>query len=878
MTAPAADVQALLLAGLRAERAGHADRAEACYRAAARRQPRAAAPWLAAGALWAAGGDLRRAIEAFRHARRLAPGLARVHADLGLLLRREGELGAAIESFEAALRAAPGDRSHAHRLAAALHEARELVRAVALYGRLLADDARDGQAHYNLGVTLPLLGRHEAALRHLRRALALDPGSGNAHVRVGRLRGRGGRVAAAAQSFRLATLASPGDAEGWTERALYEARLDGRDACGALLRALALSPDHVTVWHAASRWCEARGAIDRAVGLLEQACRMAAKPAGFAEALVMLLLRHGRAEAAETSGERFGHRYAAWRAWEAKTREERAVALAGRVAVLSEPPRFSVLVPVHDPPPGFLDEAIASVRAQSYPHWQLCLVDDGSRDREIAAMLRSRADEDARIHLTVRPESGHVSVATNAALDRADGSHVAFLDHDDRLAADALAEMAVVFATTPGAVAAYSDEDKIDEDGRRHSAFFKTDWDPDLILSQNYVCHLFCARRDAVDAAGRLRTGVEGSQDHDLVLRLAQRSGAGSIVHVPRVLYHWRSHAGSTAGDAAAKAYAHPAMVRAVEDHLAGTGARVETDGEALRVVWPLPDPAPRVGVVIPTRDRLPLLRRCIDGLVARTDYPSLDIVVMDNGSRGADTLAYLDGLRRDGIARVIRSDGPFDFSALSNAGAAAVRGDVLCFLNNDVEPLEPGWLDEMVRQAMRPDVGVVGAKLCYPDRTVQHGGAFLAGRLCARHLHVGLGLEEAGYFGRAARAQTLSAVTGACMVVRRAVHDSVGGFDAAALAIDLSDMDYCLRVADAGWRTVWTPFARLVHHESATRGTFVTAAKEAQLIRERDRFLTRWGERLSRDPYYNVNLTLDEEPFMIAVPPGDERPAAWRP
>jgi GT2 family glycosyltransferase len=365
---------------------------------------------------------------------------------------------------------------------------------------------------------------------------------------------------------------------------------------------------------------------------------------------------------------------------------------------------------------------------------------------------------------------------------------------------------------------------------------------------------------------------MEGSQDHDLLLRAMETTAPERVHHLPRVLYHWRAIAGSTALSLDSKPYAIAAMRRALAGHLERRypGASLVPTTNWHRILWPLPDPPPLVSVVVATRDRLELLRRCVAGVLDGTDYPALELVLVDNGSERPETLAWLRELARDPRVRVLRRPGPFNFSALMNDGATAGGGEVLVFMNNDVEPCHAGWLDEMVRQACRPEIGAVGAKLLYPDRTVQHGGVVLAGDYVARHVDVGLPEADPGYLGRSGVVQTMSAVTGACLAIRRTVFEAVGGFDAEQLAVDYSDMDLCLRAAAAGFRTLWTPFARLLHHESATRGPYMTAGKLARWEAETQVMRRRWGDLLHRDPWYNPNLAVDPDAkaYDLAFPP----------
>lgn len=549
---------------------------------------------------------------------------------------------------------------------------------------------------------------------------------------------------------------------------------------------------------------------------------------------------------------------------------DRPAQAGGAAADIADLPTISVLVPVCDPPLPYLRRCLDSVLAQSYPNWQLCIADDASADPAVRALLHAYAARDPRIRLTVRTGRGHICRATNSALELATGDFVAFLDHDDELAPDALLEVSRAVAAHPKAHLIYTDEDKIDEAGERCMPHFKPGWNPDLLRSQNYVCHLMVVRTPLLRALGGMRPGYEGAQDHDLLLRCAERLAADEVVHIPRVLYHWRMLPGSTAMGAAHKGYALEAGRRALEAHLARTGVSGEVgtlDNGYYRIVRPLPPEPPEVTIVIPTRDRVDLLRTCLDSVRSRTVYPRYRLLIVDNGSTDADTVDYLRGLAASGYARVLCCPAPFNFSDLVNRGVRSTRSPLVCLLNNDIEVLTPEWLDELVAHALREEVGVVGAKLYYPDHTVQHAGVILGIGGVAGHVHCGLPRGASGYMGRAGITQNLSAVTGACMVFRREVFDRVGGFDD-ALPVAFNDIDFCIRVMRAGYRNVWTPHAELVHHESASRGLEDTPEKRARFKLEAELMRRRWAALLDADPAYNPNLAVDATPFSLACPP----------
>lgn len=539
-------------------------------------------------------------------------------------------------------------------------------------------------------------------------------------------------------------------------------------------------------------------------------------------------------------------------------------------SVSADGPLVSILVPVYNTPGRWLRRCIESVLQQEYPHWELCIADDASPDTRVRTLLQEYRERDPRIRVHHRARNGHISAASNTALDMARGQYIALLDHDDELRPHALAEMVEALAAHPGARLLYSDEDKIDDSGRRFHPYFKPDWNPDLLRSQNYLCHFTMIETSLVREVGGFRHGFEGSQDHDLFLRCVERLKGTQIHHVPKVLYHWRAIEGSTAHVREAKDYAAEAGLRAVAEHLEriGSGASVDLlEHGHYRVRWPVPHPAPRVSLIIPTRDRVDLLRTCVESVLGRTDYPDFEIVVIDNQSSESDALAYLASLRGRERLRVLSFDAPFNYSAINNWGVSQCSGQVICLLNNDIEVINGDWLTEMVGHALRPEVGAVGAMLYYPDDTIQHAGVLLGIGGVANHAYAG---QPRGYPGHGARAlvtQNLSSVTGACLVMRREVFERVGGLDE-GLKVAFNDVDLCLRLCEAGYRNVWTPFAELYHHESASRGRDDLPEKRERFLSEVRCMEARWGGLLQRDPAYNPNLSLASVNSDFAFPP----------
>ncbi|WP_019956966.1 glycosyltransferase family 2 protein [Yoonia vestfoldensis] len=513
---------------------------------------------------------------------------------------------------------------------------------------------------------------------------------------------------------------------------------------------------------------------------------------------------------------------------------------------------------------------IESVLDQSYANLELCIADDCSSDPEIRRVLTRYAGRDDRIKLVFREENGHISQASNSALEVASGEFVALLDHDDILDQDALLLMAQAICANPGVKILYSDEDKINADGIHFDPHFKPDWNRDLLYSCNYVSHLGVYQSALMRQVGGFRQGFEGAQDHDLLLRCVENVADDEIIHIPKVLYSWRATPGSTAGSGAAKPYATAAGQRAVAEHLwRTTGQIVEVDPGpypfTYRPKWTVTGD-PLVSIIIPTRDHLDVLKVAVDSILSKTEYRNFELIIVDNGSVDPRTLQWFDQIMaQDDRVDVRRDDGPFNYSALNNAAVAQSRGEFIALVNNDVEVISPGWLSEMLALAQRPGTGCVGAKLYYPDGRIQHGGVIIGFGDVAGHGHLFFPGGHAGYFGRLALRQNLTAVTGACLVVSRSAYDEVGGLNEADLAVAFNDIDFCLKVREAGYSNVWTPWAELTHQESTSRGVEGTPEKKARFKRECDYMKQRWKTDVMKDPAYNPNLTVDRSDFSFA-------------
>ena len=471
------------------------------------------------------------------------------------------------------------------------------------------------------------------------------------------------------------------------------------------------------------------------------------------------------------------------------------MAIRRHIESLDARPLISVLMPVYNTPPDLIQAAIEFVRAQLYENWELCIADDASTSTQIKEILENYRRKDPRIKVEYRAVNGHISAASNTALALASGEFVALLDHDDMLSEQALYQAVVELNRHPDTDFVYSDEDKIDESGERSNPHFKSDWNPDLFYSQNYASHLSVYRASLVRAAGGFREGFEGSQDYDLTLRCLVAAKTARVRHIPAILYHWRATEGSTALSSDNKDYATENGIKALQEHfhsLGMEGVSVEAGRfpTTYRVRYPLPSAPPKVSLIIPTRDGCDILRACIESIQSKTTYPNYEIVVVDNQSSDKDMLAYFDELRAAGI-RVLHYDEPFNYPAINNFAVERVDGAVVGLINNDIEVISPEWLTEMVSHALRPEVGAVGAKLYYSNDMIQHAGVILGIGGVAGHSHKYFPRDSAGYFSRLCVTQNLSAVTAACLLVRRDTYLKVGGMDSANLSIAFNDVDF---------------------------------------------------------------------------------------
>lgn len=532
--------------------------------------------------------------------------------------------------------------------------------------------------------------------------------------------------------------------------------------------------------------------------------------------------------------------------------------LAQQLEVLAYQPIISIVMPVYNPSPEYLRGAIQSVLEQIYPHWELCIADDASSMAEIRPLLKEYAAQDARIKLVLRSENGHISKASNSALAIASGEFVALLDHDDQLTPHALYEMVSLLNRHPEADMIYSDEDKVDDEGYLREPYFKPDWCPESFLSRMYTCHLGVYRKTLLDQIGGFRSGYEGAQDYDLVLRLTEHTQ--QIYHLPQVLYHWRCHSASTSTDLGAKGYAAAAGQAAITEALQRRGepGRVEEvpPGNHWIVRYEILK-RDRVSIIIPTRNLGELVNCCLTSIFEKSTYENFEVLLIDNGSTEPETLQIIDDWKQKAPEqfRCIPYQVPFNYSQINNYAVQFATGDYLLFLNNDTEVITPDWLEALIEQGQRPSIGAVGAMLLYPDETIQHAGVIAGLGGIAGHSHQHLDAKAHGYFNQIQTVNNYSAVTAACLLLRRSVFEEVNGFDE-ELAVTFNDVDLCFKIGSRGYRNVYLPHVKLYHYESRSRGLEDTPQKKFRFEREIARMQQKWPDLIAHDPCYNPHLS----------------------
>ena len=529
-------------------------------------------------------------------------------------------------------------------------------------------------------------------------------------------------------------------------------------------------------------------------------------------------------------------------------------------------PLLSIVVPAYRTPEEFLAQMIDSLLAQSYERWELCIANGSPKDEGMQKVLREYTGKDSRIRVKDLEENLGIAENTNAALAMASGEFVGLLDHDDLLAPNALYEVADRILTDDQTDVLYTDEDKVTTDLKEHfQPHFKPDFSIDLLRSNNYICHFFVVRRSLLEKAGGFRRDFDGAQDYDFIFRCTE--AARKIVHIPEVLYHWRTHRESTADNPVSKMYAFDAGKRAIESHLKrcreqGVVSHTKDLG-FYRVDYPVQG-NPLVSVIIPSKDHSDMLMRCVNSIKEKTKWKNYEIIIAENNSVQKETFDCYQKLQEDPRIRVITWEREFNYSAINNFAVREARGEYLLFLNNDVEVISEGWMTFMLGNCQRREVGIVGAKLYYPDDTIQHAGTIIGIGGIAGHAFLNMPRSRTGYLHKASIQLNLSAVTAACMMMKRSVFENLQGFEE-RLGVAFNDVDLCLRTVQAGYLVVYLPWAQLYHYESRSRGAEDNEEKIRRFQSEIEFMRTRWISLLkSGDPYYNKNLTLSKWNYSL--------------
>ena len=532
-------------------------------------------------------------------------------------------------------------------------------------------------------------------------------------------------------------------------------------------------------------------------------------------------------------------------------------------------PKISIVVPLYKTPEKYLRRLVESVQEQTYSNWELCLSDGSGADSPVAGILKQLAASDKRIKVIPHDSALQISENTNSAIEAATGDFIAFADHDDELTPHALFECVKALNDHPGTLVVYSDEDKMSMDGHKFfQPHFKPDYNPDLLCTVNYICHLFVVSRKVIDQVGMLRKEFDGAQDYDFIFRCVEAVKDEEIYHVPKILYHWRCHEDSTAENPESKTYAFEAGRRAVQEHYNRTGIQAKVlDGEFLGLYRTefIRDHDPLISIIIPNKDHIDDLKRCMDSIDQKSTYQNYEYVIVENNSTDPATFEYYKKLEAENEkVHVVYWDGVFNYSAINNYGASFARGEYFLLLNNDTEIINPNCLEELLGYCMRSDVGAVGARFYYEDDTIQHAGVVIGFGGIAGHCFVLQPRGTTGYCHRIICAQDYSAVTAACMMVKRTAFEEVGGLSE-ELQVAFNDIDFCMKLRKAGYLIVYNPYAELYHYESKSRGLEDTPEKVARFNREISVFEKRWPDILRNgDPYYNPNLTLKSQDFSL--------------
>ncbi|MEB3884176.1 tetratricopeptide repeat protein [Lyngbya sp. CCY1209] len=835
---------------------------------------------------------------------------AEIWQKLGDLRRDKGAWEDAIAAYEKANQLDP-DLFWSHNgLADVLLKLERWEEAVEAYQKAIGLKSDYSWSYNSLGDALAQLERWKEAAEAYRQAARLNPEFPWSHYNLGEVAAKLGNWEAAVDGYRGAIAAQsdlPAIQEKLADALRERAKQDLEEALGYYRQVMEQEPDNVATYHKAieirpddaglyvkladtlARHTEMDGAIvfyqmaqqlepddGEIAARLEQVIQK--KNEGLERPIVekpseeIVPLPLPTQKKSRPSEQKFPIDQESYEQWlrENLPRPADLRQMSQAVNYLGYKPIISVIMPVYNTPERFLRQAIESVTNQVYPNWELCIADDNSTEPWVQPILEEYARKDNRIKVAFRTENGHICAASNSALELATGEYIALLDHDDVITPEALYEVALVLNQHPDADMIYSDEDKLDQYGQRVFPYFKPDWCPDSFLARMYTCHLGVYRRELVNAVGNFRVGYEGSQDYDLVLRVTEKTD--KIFHIPKVLYSWRQHGGSTAYDPNSKLYAYIAAEKALNESFIRRGekARIVSDHQNLPGQYTIRyhiQEYKRVSIIIPTRNLGTTLNHCLRSIFEKSTYPNYEVVVIDNGSDEPETLDILKAWKQKEPERFscYEFDVPFNYPQINNYGVSKARGDYLLFLNNDTEVLTPDWIEAMLEQAQRASIGAVGPLLLYPDDTVQHAGVVLGIGGVAGHSHKGYQAHHLGYYNHLITVNNYSAVTGACLMCRREVFEEVGGLDE-EFAVAFNDVDFCLKLVRQGYRNIYLPHVVLYHYESKSRGYEDTPEKEERFKRESKLMKQRWGDLLKNDPYYNPNLSRIRQDYSIRL------------
>ncbi len=533
-------------------------------------------------------------------------------------------------------------------------------------------------------------------------------------------------------------------------------------------------------------------------------------------------------------------------------------------------PKISIITPVYNPDKQWLESCINSVINQTYDNWELCLADDNSTKPHVKEILEYFSKKDPRIKVVYRPKNGHISKASNSALKIATGEFVALLDHDDDLAPHALFKIVETLNQNSKLDLIYSDEDRVEIDGQHVNPFFKPDWSPDMLMSLNYICHLSVIRKKIIDQIKGFRTGYEGSQDYDLFLRITEQTK--NIYHIPDILYSWRKIPGSTAAVYSVKNYCNQASIKSLTDaldrrNIAGKAENGLVEGTFRTKYQVISNPL--VSIIIPTKDKVDYLKRCLDSIFKKTTYQNYELIIIDTNSVEKETYDYYQKIKSNKKITFLTWKKEFNYSAVNNFGAKKAKGDYFLLLNNDTEIITPDWIESMLEHAQRPQTGAVGVKLLYPNNRIQHAGVLIGIGGVANHAMLDYPDSLVQSFPVANSkdiVRNFSAVTAACLMISKTKFFEVNGLNE-KFRIAFNDVDFCLNLSQKGYFNVYTPYAKLYHHESISVGKPTDGSRNLiELNQEMERVINKWAEIIKKDPFYNKNLSLKNESFEINI------------